>query len=165
MRLSEYGTQIKQTPVNVIFKAWNTTMTGLMTLFYAAAVEIVSIQLHSHCLHCPFDSILLFRLFTSAFCFFSVVRLRIETVISASCDTTVKVWNAHKGFCMSTLRTHKDYVQALAYAKDREQVSHLTARTIRSKRIKSYGNFVGLLLFRLLVPVSIRPFTFGMWIR
>lgn len=45
------------------------------------------------------------------------------TVISASCDTTVKVWNAHKGFCMSTLRTHRDYVQALAYAKDREQAS------------------------------------------
>lgn len=39
------------------------------------------------------------------------------------CDTTVKVWNAHKGFCMSTLRTHRDYVQALAYAKDREQVA------------------------------------------
>lgn len=45
------------------------------------------------------------------------------TVISASSDTTVKVWNAHKGFCMSTLRTHKDYVKALAYAKDREQVA------------------------------------------
>lgn len=45
-------------------------------------------------------------------------------VISASCDTTVKVWNAHKGFCMSTLRTHRDYVQALAYAKDREQVMY-----------------------------------------
>jgi WD repeat-containing protein 48 len=44
-------------------------------------------------------------------------------VISASSDTTVKVWNAHKGFCMSTLRTHKDYVKALAYAKDREQVA------------------------------------------
>lgn len=44
-------------------------------------------------------------------------------VISASCDTTVKVWNAHKGFCMSTLKTHRDYVQALAYAKDREQVA------------------------------------------
>lgn len=46
------------------------------------------------------------------------------SVISASCDTTVKVWNAHKGFCMSTLRTHRDYVKALAYAKDREQVNH-----------------------------------------
>lgn len=34
----------------------------------------------------------------------------------------MKVWNAQKGFCMSTLRTHRDYVQALAYAKDREQV-------------------------------------------
>jgi len=44
-------------------------------------------------------------------------------LISASCDTTVKVWNAHKGFCMSTLKTHRDYVQALAYAKDREQVA------------------------------------------
>ncbi|CAG9831269.1 unnamed protein product [Diabrotica balteata] len=44
-------------------------------------------------------------------------------LISASSDTTVKVWNAHKGFCMSTLRTHKDYVKALAYAKDREQVA------------------------------------------
>lgn len=28
-----------------------------------------------------------------------------------------------KGFCMSTLRTHKDYVKALAYARDREQVA------------------------------------------
>ncbi|XP_066147035.1 WD repeat-containing protein 48 homolog [Euwallacea fornicatus] len=44
-------------------------------------------------------------------------------LISASSDTTVKVWNAYKGFCMSTLRTHKDYVRALAYAKDREQVA------------------------------------------
>lgn len=44
-------------------------------------------------------------------------------MISASSDTTVKVWNAYKGFCMSTLRTHKDYVKALAYAKDREQVA------------------------------------------
>lgn len=44
-------------------------------------------------------------------------------MISASSDTTVKVWNAQKGFCMSTLRTHRDYVQALAYAKDREQVA------------------------------------------
>jgi len=46
-----------------------------------------------------------------------------KTLISASSDTTVKVWNAHKGFCMSTLRTHKDYVKALAYARDREQVA------------------------------------------
>ena len=46
-----------------------------------------------------------------------------KNIISASSDSTVKVWNAHKGFCMSTLRTHKDYVKALAYAKDREQVN------------------------------------------
>lgn len=44
-------------------------------------------------------------------------------LISASSDTTVKVWNAHKGICMSTLRTHKDYVKALAYAKDKEMAS------------------------------------------
>jgi len=44
-------------------------------------------------------------------------------LISASSDTTVKVWNAHKGFCMSTLRTHKDYVKTLSYAKDKEQVA------------------------------------------
>lgn len=46
-----------------------------------------------------------------------------RTLITASSDTTVKVWNAHKGFCMSTLRTHKDYVKALAYAKDKEHVA------------------------------------------
>ena len=45
-----------------------------------------------------------------------------RNLISASSDTTVKVWNAHKGVCMSTLRTHRDYVKALAYAKDRELV-------------------------------------------
>ena len=48
-----------------------------------------------------------------------------KNIISASSDTTVKVWNAHKGFCMSTLRTHKDYVKALAYARDREQVRQM----------------------------------------
>ncbi|XP_043462257.1 WD repeat-containing protein 48 [Leptopilina heterotoma] len=46
-----------------------------------------------------------------------------KNLISASSDTTVKVWSAHKGFCMSTLRTHKDYVKSLAYAKDKEQVA------------------------------------------
>ncbi|VDN50699.1 unnamed protein product [Dracunculus medinensis] len=45
------------------------------------------------------------------------------SVISASSDTTVKVWNAQKGFCMSTLRTHRDYVRALAYARDIEMVA------------------------------------------
>ncbi|KAH9406935.1 WD repeat-containing protein 48 [Tyrophagus putrescentiae] len=46
-----------------------------------------------------------------------------RNLISASSDTTVKVWNAHKGICMSTLRTHKDYVKTLAYAKDKELVA------------------------------------------
>ncbi|KAI6197098.1 WD repeat-containing protein 48-like protein [Aphelenchoides besseyi] len=39
-------------------------------------------------------------------------------LISASSDTTVKVWNARKGYCLSTLRTHKDSVRALAHAPD-----------------------------------------------
>ncbi|XP_046396386.1 WD repeat-containing protein 48 [Ischnura elegans] len=46
-----------------------------------------------------------------------------KILISASSDTMVKVWNTHKGFCMSTLRTHRDYVKALAYAREREQVA------------------------------------------
>ncbi|KAG8233117.1 hypothetical protein J437_LFUL012543, partial [Ladona fulva] len=46
-----------------------------------------------------------------------------KNLISASSDTMVKVWNTHKGFCMSTLRTHRDYVKALAYAREREQVA------------------------------------------
>lgn len=46
-----------------------------------------------------------------------------RNLISASSDTTVKVWNAQKGFCMSTLRTHRDYVRALAYARDVEIVA------------------------------------------
>ena len=54
-----------------------------------------------------------------------------KNIISASSDSTVKVWNAHKGFCMSTLRTHKDYVKALAYAKDREQVNEFSFALIQ----------------------------------
>ncbi|VDD75385.1 unnamed protein product [Mesocestoides corti] len=46
-----------------------------------------------------------------------------EYLISASNDTTVKVWNARTGFCMSTLPTHKDYVLVLAYAQHREEVA------------------------------------------
>lgn len=35
----------------------------------------------------------------------------------------MKVWNTQKGFCMSTLRTHRDYVRSLAYARDVEMVA------------------------------------------
>lgn len=45
------------------------------------------------------------------------------SVLSASSDTTVKVWDSTRSFCMSTLRTHKDYVKALAYASCRELVA------------------------------------------
>eukprot|EP00124_Ichthyophonus_hoferi_P001501 Ihof_evm11s79 gene=Ihof_evmTU11s79 len=37
-------------------------------------------------------------------------------LISASSDTTVKVWSAMEGVCLSTLRCHEDYVKCLAYA-------------------------------------------------
>ncbi|XP_067057172.1 WD repeat-containing protein 48-like [Acropora muricata] len=46
-----------------------------------------------------------------------------RTLLSASSDTTVKVWDSTRSFCMSTLRTHKDYVKALAYASCRELVA------------------------------------------
>jgi len=46
------------------------------------------------------------------------------SVISASSDTTVKLWGLRKeNTCLSTLRTHKDYVRALAYARDKEVVA------------------------------------------
>ena len=63
-----------------------------------------------------------------------------KNIISASSDTTVKVWNAHKGFCMSTLRTHKDYVKALAYAKDREQVAS-AGQSCNEDYSKIFGEF------------------------
>lgn len=46
-----------------------------------------------------------------------------RNLISVSNDTTIKVWNAHQGFCLSTLRSHKDYAKCLSYAKDREIVA------------------------------------------
>ncbi|CAL8133677.1 unnamed protein product [Orchesella dallaii] len=46
-----------------------------------------------------------------------------KNIMSGSNDCTVKLWNAQKGFCMSTLRTHKDYVRALAYSKEKEMVA------------------------------------------
>lgn len=85
-----------------------------MILFYVVAVEIVS---------CSYEVFFIWFVIEIEYHFF-LFRFVIRAVISASCDTTVKVWNAHKGFCMSTLRTHRDYVQALAYAKDREQVCY-----------------------------------------
>lgn len=46
-----------------------------------------------------------------------------RNLISVSNDTTIKVWNAHQGFCLSTLRSHKDYAKCLACARDREIVA------------------------------------------
>ena len=33
------------------------------------------------------------------------------SVMSASSDTTLKVWDTQRGICSSTLRTHRDYVR------------------------------------------------------
>ena len=46
----------------------------------------------------------------------------VPTVMSASSDTTLKMWDCRRGLCLSTLRTHKDYVKALAYASDVDKV-------------------------------------------
>lgn len=35
------------------------------------------------------------------------IIFEIFKVLSASSDATIKLWNAPKGTCMSTLRTHK----------------------------------------------------------
>ena len=43
-------------------------------------------------------------------------------MMSASSDTTLKMWDCKRGLCLSTLRTHKDYVKALAYASDVDRV-------------------------------------------
>ena len=105
---------------------WSIIQTGSTTLFYAAMARHVSV---TTCGSTPDDLMFFchvdFQLIPPA----NGLNVNpeqpppISPVISASSDTTVKVWNAHKGFCMSTLRTHKDYVKALAYAKDKELVA------------------------------------------
>ncbi|XP_052718579.1 WD repeat-containing protein 48-like [Crassostrea angulata] len=52
-----------------------------------------------------------------------VLCCRGRIMLSASSDSTIKVWNAHEGTCMATLRPHRDYVKCLAYAKDVEVVA------------------------------------------
>lgn len=94
-------------------------MIGSTTSCCVAAVETVR---HSSFIH-KSNIVQLFISFVIRHNILLLFFFPFRIVISASCDTTVKVWNAHKGFCMSTLRTHRDYVQALAYAKDREQVN------------------------------------------
>ena len=40
--------------------------------------------------------------------------------LSASSDATLKLWDTQSGQCTATLRTHKDYIKALAYSPERE---------------------------------------------
>ena len=42
--------------------------------------------------------------------------------MSASSDTSLKIWNIDRGTCTSTLKPHKDYVQALSYASYTESI-------------------------------------------
>ena len=44
-------------------------------------------------------------------------------VMSASSDITLKLWDAKRGACTSTLRQQQDYIKCLAYARQREQVA------------------------------------------
>lgn len=46
-----------------------------------------------------------------------------KNLISVSNDTTIKVWDNQQSFCLSTLRSHKDYARCLAYAKDKDVVA------------------------------------------
>ena len=44
----------------------------------------------------------------------------VAPVFSASSDATRKLWDTQSGQCTATLRTHKDYIKALAYSPERE---------------------------------------------
>lgn len=91
-------------------------------------------------------------------------------VLSASSDTTVKVWDAYGGYCMSTLRTHKDYVKALAYARDRETVASggfdkqiflwdvnvLTALTATNNTVISKSTSTGTILLFKFFSITIK---------
>lgn len=46
-----------------------------------------------------------------------------DNLISVSNDTTIKVWDTNQGFCLSTLRSHKDYAKRLAYASNKDIVA------------------------------------------
>lgn len=115
MRLSEFGIQIKVMHKIVTFNLWSITPIGLTILFCVVAVNAVRENYCLALLMIIAPDIFIMILFV---CF----SISIQAVISASCDTTLGVWNTQTGKSISTLRKHKDYVEALAYAKDKEQV-------------------------------------------
>lgn len=83
-----------------------TTLTGSTTWFCVQMVVIVS-----H-LSLNFSSLSLYK----------IEFLFENKVISASSDTTIKIWDVNKGTCSATLPFHSDYVLALAYAEKRDLV-------------------------------------------
>jgi WD40 repeat protein len=52
-----------------------------------------------------------------------------QLVASASCDTTVRLWEAATGTCRSTLEGHSEYVTAVAFSPD-GQILHTNAGDI-----------------------------------
>ena len=64
-----------------------------------------------------------FSLFPSSLSLFLSLPFPTPPVMSASSDITLKVWDAKKGSCSSTLRTHTDYIKCLAYAREQERVA------------------------------------------
>ena len=49
-------------------------------------------------------------------CCYGDNHFTLPSVFSAASDATLKLWDAQTGQCTATLRTHKDYIKALAYS-------------------------------------------------
>lgn len=81
-----------------ICSRWSITPIGSTTLSSVVVEKIVSSLFIIRCIDTNFAWTYCVTIYGEPFLF---------KVISASSDSTVKVWNAHKGFCMSTLRTHR----------------------------------------------------------
>lgn len=118
---------------------WNTILTGSTTLLSPKMVEHVSCQslvykishtawlmyVHDMLQHtwsvlmvCPLYVFVM--LVNRSFAHLSFVVFLV--VMSASSDTSLKIWNLPRGACTSTLKPHKDYVQCLAYSSGTNNV-------------------------------------------
>ena len=85
------------------------TSTGsgeLIAIDISRALQLVYCLLYSGCVG-------LIPLPVPALC----VLCSLLSVLSGSSDTSLKFWNLSSGICSATLRTHNDYVRALAYGE------------------------------------------------
>ena len=65
----------------------------------------------------------------------------VAPVFSASSDATLKLWDTQSGQCTVALRTHKDYIKALAYSPEREvAVSVVVVVAVRTSNATRKGN-------------------------